>query len=46
MKTDGADRSSTYTFKPRLQAPNPKRVDLMYTDEGNVLAAKFSSVLK
>lgn len=46
VKRDGADRSSTYAFKPGLQATNPKHADLMYTDKADVLAEKFSSVLK
>jgi len=46
VKRDGADRSSAYAFKPRLQTTNPKHVDLMDTDKADVLAETFNSVLK
>lgn len=43
MERNGADRNSTFAFVPRLQAINPKHIDLMYTDKANVLVPKISS---
>lgn len=43
---NGIDGNSTCAFKPRLQATNPKYIDLMYNDKANVLVPKINSVLK